>query len=444
LPLFDKRAYSDPSDFINPYLGKQKHIEVINRLALFRSRFEDSAFNYYIGREGPELLIVCAGSGSSCVLDAVEFLGLREKVGILSVGTIWPFPENMVKTHLSEVDKVLVVEEVDPFIEIHIKQIIVDAGFLGIKVHGKESGAIPAYGEITPDEVIHALDMLFNCGYKPKISRYPVDLLKSADELIIGRGLTWCAGCPHRASYWALEKAVKVDGRNGYVTGDIGCYCLDIQPNAKHQENLMQAMGSGTGLAAGLGLLGRFGHNQPIISVCGDSTFFHASMPALVDAVSSNSSMLLMVFDNDVTAMTGLQPHPGTPEDLLGPGRVRIDIEKFCASLGCKVEVVDPFDVKKTTRKMRDLMNIDGGVRVLILRRSCELIRMKQEKRSPYQMWIDQETCKGGECDLCSSLFRCPAFDKDSLSGKALIREDICSGCGVCFEICPFNAIRRE
>ncbi len=444
LPEFNRKAYSNPSDFINPYLGLAKHTSTLQRLREIAGRFEASTFNTYEGSASPELLIVCSGSGRLCSKDAVELLGLQDKVAILTIGTIWPFPRQAVQGHLLKSKRILAVEEVDPFVEIHVKEAIVD-GRLGQKtVYGKASGHIPMYGEMTPDTVLGALKTIFNLDYQPRNTLFSTESRAQSDELLITRGLAWCPGCPHRASFWALEKAVKADGRGAYVTGDIGCYCLDIQPNSKHQENLMHAMGSGAGQADGLGMLARFGHEQPVISVCGDSTFFHASIPALVDAVYHKSNMIQIVFDNDVTAMTGLQPHPGVPYDGLGEPKQRIDIETLCRALGCEVQVCDPFDIRTTTKAMRALMKREGGVRVLILRRPCELKRMKQEKTTPYQMRIDQEACKGSECEICSSQFQCPAFDRDAVTGKAVIREDICSGCGVCVDVCPFKVISKE
>jgi len=444
LPEFNRKSYSDPSDFINPYLGLAKHMATLARLREIAPRFETSSFNTYEGPESPELLIVCSGAGHLCSKDAIELLGLQEKVAILTIGTIWPFPKRTVQDHLRKSKQILSVEEVDPFVEIHVKEAIVDGKLEQKTVYGKASGHIPVFGEMTPDTVVAALNSLFNLDYQPRNTLFPRESRAQSDELLITRGLAWCPGCPHRASFWALEKAVKADGRGAYVTGDIGCYCLDIQPNSKHQENLMHAMGSGAGQADGLGMLGQFGHEQPVISVCGDSTFFHASIPALVDAVYHKSEMIQIVFDNDVTAMTGLQPHPGVPYDGLGEPKRRIDIETLCQSLGCEVEVCDPFDIRATTKKMRELMKREGGVRVLILRRACELKRMKQEKTTPYRMRIDQETCKGSECEICSSQFQCPAFDRDAVTGKAMVREDICSGCGVCVDVCPFKAIFKE
>ncbi|MCK4830116.1 4Fe-4S binding protein, partial [bacterium] len=264
------------------------------------------------------------------------------------------------------------------------------------------------------------------------------------EENLISRGLTWCAGCPHRASFWALEKAVKADGRDAYVTGDIGCYTLDVFPEGKGQMNLLHAMGSGTGLAAGLGQLGSFKYRQPVIAICGDSTFFHASIPALINAVYNKSNMIQIILDNGATAMTGFQAHPGTGFNAIGEPTVKVDVDILCRSLGCEVVVSDPFDVKGTINTMRKLLKKDKGVRVLILRRNCEIVRMKKENKKPFLIQINQDECKGEKCSICSSAFRCPALFQDSLTGKTKLKEEMCAGCGVCVDICPFNAIVRE
>jgi len=261
---------------------------------------------------------------------------------------------------------------------------------------------------------------------------------------VVSRGLTWCAGCPHRASFWALGRAVKADGRNAYVTGDIGCYTLDVFPEGKEQMNLLHAMGSGCGLAAGFGQLGKFDYDQPVIAICGDSTFFHSTIPALVNAVYNRSNMIQIVLDNSATAMTGFQAHPGTGFNAVGDPTTKIDLEALCRSLGCEVAVSDPFDIKGTVKTMRDLLKRDGGVRVLVLRRACEIVRMKAEKNKPFAMAILEDKCKGEECGVCSSAFRCPALYQDSETGKTRLKEEMCSGCGVCTDICPFQAITRE
>jgi indolepyruvate ferredoxin oxidoreductase alpha subunit len=444
LPSLEKKAVSDASRSITPYLGKPKHAALIEKLEEVREVFEQSIFNVYDGPERPELLIICGGSGMTCSQEAVEILGLQERVGILKIGTLWPFPTEKVKAHLRSTGSVLVVEEVDPFIEVHVKGALADANPKGKRVYGRESGHIPGYGEITPDRVIDALAAVFSLDYTPRDLVYKKNLSAAAENLLVSRGLIWCAGCPHRASFWALERAIKADGREVYVTGDIGCYTLDVFPEGKGQMNLLHAMGSGTGLAAGFGQLGPFNYSQPVVAICGDSTFYHASIPALISAVHNGSNMIQLVLDNSSTAMTGFQSHPGTGFNAIGEPATAMNLEKLCETLGCKVASSDPFDIKGTVKAIRSLLKEDKGVRVLILRRSCEIVRMKRDKKKPYRIRIVEDQCKGEECSVCSSAFRCPALHQDEETGKTKLTEEICSGCGVCADICPFRAISRE
>lgn len=438
------KAMTDTSKSITPYLAWPKHAAVLENLERIRQRFESSAFNAYEGPKMPDLMIVCGGSGSPCSSEAVEVLGLQQKVGILKLGTLWPFPTKVVMEYLTRTDKVLVVEEVDPFIEIHVKEALADAHLEGKRVYGKGSGHIPAYGEMTPDRVITALSKILEVNRQPKDPKYEKMLSEAAENLLISRGLTWCAGCPHRASFWALERALKADGRDVYVTGDIGCYTLDVFPEGKGQMNLLHAMGSGTGLAVGFGQLAPFRYEQPVVAICGDSTFFHASIPALINAVYNKSNMIQVVLDNAATAMTGFQAHPGTGFNAMGEPTTRVDVEKMCRALGCQVMVRDPFDIKGTLKAIRQLLKEDGGVRVLVLRRNCEIVRMKQEQNKPFTVRVREDKCKGEECSICSRDFRCPALYQDLQTGKTILREEMCSGCGVCVDICPFHAFTRE
>jgi indolepyruvate ferredoxin oxidoreductase alpha subunit len=440
----DVKPQTDSSISISPYLARPKHAAVLKRLDRIREKFETSSFNTYEGPEQPQLIIVCGGSGYLCTRDAVASLDVDQSVGILKLATLWPFPKKWIANYLERADRFLIAEEVDPYIEIHVKETMVDTGNDGKQIFGKESGHIPAYGEITPDRVISALSEILGVEYSGGSEVYDKNIASQADPLIIGRGLAWCPGCPHRATFWALEKAVKKDRRDAYVTGDIGCYTLDVFPGGKSLQNLLHAMGSGAGLATGLGQLGRFGYDQPVIAVCGDSTFFHGSIPALINAVTNKSNLIQIVLDNQATAMTGFQPHPGTGTNALGMPAPKIEIEDLCRALGCHVTVADPFDVRSSIRTIRHLLKEDSGVRVLIMRRTCELVRVKQDKRMPYTVHVDDQKCKGEECGICTAEFRCPGLVWDNLGNYSTIRADICSGCGVCVDICPFNAIVKE
>jgi len=230
------------------------------------------------------------------------------------------------------------------------------------------------------------------------------------------------------------------------VTGDIGCYALERAPEGFQQTKTMFAMGTGAGLACGFGKLEQFGFNQPVIAACGDSTFYHAAIPALVNAVYNKSNFTMVVLDNSATAMTGFQPHPGTGSAATGDSAPVVDIEGLCRSLGCKVEVSDSYDLKGTEEKVLKLIEDGSGVRVLILRRKCALVRMREEG-ALFKVSVDPQRCKGEACGcarFCTRAFKCPGLIWDEEAGKARVDEAVCNGCGVCVDICPEEAIVRE
>ena len=440
-----RKASFDTSQCISPYLARLHHIDVLERLTKAAKIFEKSSFNWYQGPQNPELVIVSSGISTRYALEAIQSLDLGKSVGLLKLGTLWPFPREFVEKHLCKTKQVLVVEEVDPFLETFIKKTAFESATLpsDLKVYGKESGHLPRIGELGPDLVIKALAALFETEYVDREADYRQKISDASEKLLIDRGVTWCAGCPHRASFWSIKKALQKDGRDGFLTGDIGCYTLDVFPAGDKLTKALHAMGSGVGLATGFGQLSQFGSEQPVIAVCGDSTFFHASIPALLNAIHNKSNMVMIVLDNRATAMTGFQSHPGTAFDAMGNKAPAIDVANLCQSLGCKVMITDPFDIKGTTDKLQQLLKEDE-VKVLIMRRTCELVRMREEKKPPYTVWVDAEKCRGEDCGFCTRSFKCPALPWDIETEKALINKAVCSGCGVCVDICPFGAIVKQ
>ncbi len=438
---------TSPVDF-TPYPVPLKHHLMLEKLKKAGELFESSPFNRYVGPERPELLMVTSGACWFYSLEALKALNVGDRVGILKLGTTWPLPEKFVLQHLARTQRVLVVEEVAPFLEGNLKELVgghlADAGPLTF--YGKRSGHIPDSGELNPDLVTQALSSVLEVE-KPGVAP---EYAQKAQELTGGhthmRAIGFCAGCPHRATFWALKNALKLDGRGGFVAGDIGCYTMALGPTGFFQVKTVHAMGSGVGLACGFGNLARMGFEQPTVAVCGDSTFFHAAIPALINGVYNRSNFTLLILDNSATAMTGFQPHPGTGTTAMGEVGASVDIEALCRSLGIRVEVADPFDLEGTTTKLMDLMRDDGGVRVLIARRTCELVRGRQEEQ-PYEVRVDTEKCRGDSCGcarLCNRIFQCPGLIWDAETETAKIDEVICNGCGVCADICPAGAIIRE
>ena len=409
--------------------------------------FETSPFNFFRGPEKPELLIITCGSGWMYSLEAVVNLDLSERVGILKIGTTWPLPEQMVLNHLKMVKHVLFVEEVNPFLENSVKELFAqNCGDLGVKrFSGKASGTLPDIGELNPDIVISTLQDILNVSYEPLSAEYALRAEEISDQFVPERPLGFCAGCPHRATYWAIKNALALDGRDGFVAGDIGCYSLGIGPSGFSQMKTLHAMGSGAGLAGGFGQLNAFGFDQPVIAVCGDSTFYHAVMPALTNASYNKSNLLLLLLDNSATAMTGFQPHPGTGKTATGHEAPILDLEVICKALGAQVEMGDPFEVEGTTETILRLLQDVEGVKVLILRRECALVRGRTQKKL-FNMEVEQDLCLGEKCGcnrLCTRVFKCPGLIWDTIANRAGIDEAICTGCGVCADICPSLAIRK-
>ncbi|MBC8177858.1 MAG: 4Fe-4S binding protein [Deltaproteobacteria bacterium] len=410
--------------------------------------FETSPFNFFRGPEKPELLIITCGSGWMYSLEAVINLDLSERVGILKIGTTWPLPEQMVLNHLKKVKHVLFVEEVNPFLENSVKEFFAqNCGDLGVKrFSGKASGTLPDIGELSPDIVISRLQDILKVSYEPLPAEYALRAKEISAQLVPERPLGFCAGCPHRATYWAIKNALALDGRNGFVAGDIGCYSLGMGPSGFSQMKTLHAMGSGAGLAGGFGQLNAFGFDQPVIAVCGDSTFYHAVMPALTNASYNKSNLLLLLLDNSATAMTGFQPHPGTGKTATGHEAPILDLEVICKALGAQVEMGDPFEVEGTTETILRLLQDVEGVKVLILRRECALVRGRTQKKL-FNMEVEQDLCLGEKCGcnrLCTRVFKCPGLIWDTIADRAGIDEAICTGCGVCADICPSLAIRKE
>ncbi len=185
------------------------------------------------------------------------------------------------------------MEEVLTFLEENVKVIAAEeAKEIGIKTfYGKNDGTIPMRGELSPDLVIGALSRILDVPYQAADPEYEKKAQAAALANAPQRGLAFCPGCPHRASYWNIRTALKMDDLDGFVCVDIGCYTLDVFPGGAGTLKTLHSMGSGTGVASGFGKLGPFGLNRPVLSVCGDSTFFHAAMPALVNAVHHRSNI---------------------------------------------------------------------------------------------------------------------------------------------------------
>jgi indolepyruvate ferredoxin oxidoreductase alpha subunit len=428
--------------------GGYRHRFVLEKLKKAVALFEESPFNTYQGPEKPTLLII---TSSACYLyarEAAHILNVEDRVGILKLGTTWPLPPNLLKKHMASTDSILVVEEVMPFMEENVKVLAAEmAAEIGIKnFYGKKSEHIPSVGELNPDVVLSALADILDVGYETVPAEYAKKTGALAFTKAPARALTFCPGCPHRASFWSIHNALELDARKGFVCGDIGCYTMAIGPTGFNTVKTVHSMGSGAGVASGFAKLRQFGMEQPVVAVCGDSTFFHSAIPALVNAVHHKADLTLIVLDNSGTAMTGFQSHPGLTVNAMNDEVPALDIAEICRAMGAKVEVRDPFNLGEAQAALNELLEYKEGAKVLILRQPCAL--SPQRKAAPkFKMQVDEALCLGESCGcgrLCTRIFRCPGLVWDQEKGISRIDEVICAGCGVCADICPQQAIKRE
>jgi indolepyruvate ferredoxin oxidoreductase alpha subunit len=455
MPTREKKAYfKHDGFFLDPAQGPMcslpasyRHDQQQEKLKSLVDKFEDSPFNTYSGPKSPELLLITSSACHLYSREAIDILGIRDRVGLLKLGTTWPLPSQLMKKHLAGVDRILIVEEVIPFMEENVKILVAElANDVGIKTFfGKREGTLPASNEMNPDLVVAALAKILSIDYEPVPETYAVRSQELAVSGAPNRDLTFCAGCPHRASFWSIHNALQMDGRQGFVCGDIGCYSLAVLPTGFSTLKTLHAMGSGVGLASGFGKLAQFGMDQPILATVGDSTFFHAVLPALVNAVHHQSDITLVVLDNGGTAMTGFQPHPGLPVDVAGNNAPAIDVAKICEAMGAIVRTCDPFDLEDTRQTLFELFDITG-LKVLILKQMCALSPEKKSKKM-FDVQVDESVCLGQTCgcnQLCTRIFKCPGLVWDKHKGVSGIDEVICTSCGVCASICPSGAIQRK
>ncbi len=424
-----------------------KHGVLQDKLKKAVEMFEESPFNTYAGPEKPELVIITSSAAGLYAKEAIGLLGAEGSVGLVKLGTTWPLPPRFMERQLSRCDRFLVVEEVLPFLEEHVKVMAQElSAKIGPKtVYGKRDGLLPAYGELNPDIVTSALAKLIGKTHMAAPPEYAATAGQRSFFGAPNRELTFCPGCPHRASFWGIANALAADGREGFVCGDIGCYSMAVLPSGFSTLKTLHSMGSGTGVASGFGKLSPFGLTQPVVSVCGDSTFFHAAMPALVNAVHHKSDITMVILDNSGTGMTGFQPHPGLPRDALGKDAPVVDIAAVCRAMGARVEICDPFDIPATQKTLKNLLLEKSGVKVLILRQICALSPEKKGKKK-FDVAVNEEKCLGENCGcnrLCTRIFRCPGLFWDAEKKCARVDTVICAGCGVCADICPAGAIMK-
>jgi indolepyruvate ferredoxin oxidoreductase alpha subunit len=342
-------------------------------------------------------------------------------------------PKKLVAEFLKSVEKVIVVEDGASFVEEEVK-VIAQEEAISIPIYGKRTKHLPVEGELTPKIVREALLKLL--GEEAKAYQKPREV-EEAEKLAPQRPPTMCPGCPHRGSYRALLDALRELGYKRDelpIHGDIGCYALSLLPPLEAIWTEF-VMGASISLANGQSIA----MNKKIVATIGDSTFFHNGIPPLVDAVYKNLDVLVLILDNRTTAMTGHQPHPGTGQSETGRQFNEIDIESVVKGLGVKfVKTVDPYNLKETKEAIKEAMQFKGPA-VIIAKRECIIPVLRRGEIGEIPKVVE-EKCTG--CKACISLTGCPALVYDTEKKKVMIDPLICTGCGICNQLCPFNAIK--
>lgn len=398
--------HKDPAKYVMvPANARVRHRLVLERERLLRGFAEDDRIN----RCELDLLdigVVCGGTTYQYVKEAYP------EASVLKLGMTWPLPERKLMDFASQVKRVVVVEELDPFLETELRA-------MGIPCSGKD--VLPREGEFEPGMVRRAL-----LGQE-QLAPVPQDLP--------GRPPVLCAGCPHRGVFWVLNRMRAV------VPGDIGCYTLGALPPLSSLD-ICISMGASVGSAIGMERARQPGDTRPIVAVIGDSTFVHSGISGLINAVYNSTKITLVILDNHTTAMTGGQEHPGTGKTLAGDPAPALDLVKVCEAVGVSfVKRVDPLDTAETKAAIEEGLKHSGPA-VIVAESPCAL----QAKIHDTPMHVDTAECSA--CQLCFKL-GCPALSAGSgeqRNGRlcASIDETMCRGCTLCEQMCPKHAIGAQ
>lgn len=385
-----------------PVNAQKRHIIVEERMKALKDYAEETPLN----------VVYKCSSSMGIITNGISFQNAREAfpdASILKLGMTWPLPEKKIKEFAKSVKKLIVIEELDPFIEDSIKA-------MGIKVHiGKNK--LPLCGEYSKNIIYESVS-----GRK----------IKRAEPLtgLTRRPPTFCPGCSHRGLYTVLGKL------KSFVSGDIGCYTLGALPpySSMHSCICMGASVSGAhGISKGLFLQGI---KEKPVAVIGDSTFIHSGITGLINMIYNRGDAIVVIMNNDTTGMTGGQEHPGTGRTASGENTVKLDIEKLCQALGAKrVKEIDAYNLKELEKVFKEEMELEGPS-VLISNQPC-VLRYKVSKKP---LKVNKEKCTA--CKMCLKV-GCIALTFVEKAGAKYTEIDplLCNGCTVCQQMCKFDAI---
>jgi indolepyruvate ferredoxin oxidoreductase alpha subunit len=414
----------DPMLVTVPAIAKLLHPILLKKIEQAEKISENSQFNKIITVGKPDDWgIVTSGVSYNYVRELADDMTLN--VRILKLGMTHPLPTIMCKDFIRSCKKIVFVEELEPILENQFKAMAYDLGSK-VKIYGKSTGHFSRLYEYNLDIVAEALSKIFKI-------KNPIVKPKESKVKLPSRPPALCPGCPHRATYYAAKKA---QPKGVVYPTDIGCYTLG-KDKPLEMADLLLCMGSNAGTACGLAVA----TDQKIISFMGDSTFFHAGIPPIIDAVHHNHDVVITILDNRTTAMTGHQPHPGTDFDGMGRPAKRILVEDVVKGCGIKhVEIVDPNKIKETTEAFKRALTFKGPS-VIVSKSPCILLENRDKRKRGEDIFvheIDQEKCK--KCKICIAQFGCPSFYYGE-DENIYIDVQQCNGCGNCADLCPFDAI---
>jgi len=388
------------------------HKKLLEKMDKITEYIEQSNLNYVIPGKGKTGVIVI-GASFNYLMESLQVL--NTKLPILKIGVSHPLTKNTVLSFIKDLEKVIIIEELEPVIENDVK-IIIAENHLNLKVYGKN--LFPRTGEFSTDLVTEILSKFLRINITKEQSKcVPVPV----------RMPLLCAGCPHRSTYYAIKKVTR---GKAIFPSDIGCYTLGYSRPLQTVDTCI-AMGSSFGVACGFAKTVK----EPTVATLGDSTFFHAGIPPLINAKYNNSKIVAVILDNLTTAMTGHQPHPGTQLTAMGEPASPVSIEKLISGMDIPVEVVDAYNVKSIEEALKRAIE-SQTVYAIISRGSCVLLKGLEKK--PVYM-VDVSKCRS--CKACIKLSGCPALEfKD---GHSYVNPILCTGCGLCAYICPVEAISK-
>ncbi|MEA3428777.1 MAG: indolepyruvate ferredoxin oxidoreductase subunit alpha [Thermodesulfobacteriota bacterium] len=413
----------DPFNYVTvPVVARKMHIKLLENFKHAEKISETSKYNFITGNGN--LGIICNGVSYNYVYDAVTDLNVEDRVKILRIGFSHPMPVNLIKDFLKGCKKALIVEEGEPYMEESVKALAQEEG-LTLRISGKGKDLFSRLYEFNPGLVRQCLARYFDVPYTKSKT---VDLSDIPE--IPQRPPNLCAGCSHRATYYAVKKAA--EGLETIYPTDIGCYTLGLLPPLSMADFLL-CMGSSVGTSCGFSKV----TDKKVVAFIGDSTFFHSGIPGLINAVFNNRNFTLIILDNGTTAMTGHQPNPGVNMKKLNlEGFGHISIENIVRGIGVShVSVIKPYNIKKSIEAVKKALNYKG-VSVVISKQMCTLYAksLKMLKALPFYI---SDKCKNHR--TCVNELGCPAFYIQDERVK--IDPDMCVGCSICAQICPENAI---